>query len=63
MERIELLAERSKLEELLERYQTGYSSHKCTATRGELSAEATPERVAAVRGRISVIDRQLSQDN
>jgi phage shock protein A len=62
VQRVELLAERSRLEELLERYQADYSSHKGTDTRGELSADATPERIASVRAQISEIDRKLSED-
>ncbi len=58
MDRAEAVAERTRLQKLLDEYESGRIAHQ---ERGEAKRDVTPDRAANVRARIARLDQILSE--
>ena len=61
MNKEEALAERARLQKLLDAYEAGRLTHQDDEERGELMRDATPDRAGKVRARIARLDQLITE--
>ena len=61
MNKIEAHAERARLQDLLDAYQTGRLAHRDEDERRGLKREVTPDRADNVRARIARLDEAIAE--
>jgi hypothetical protein len=61
MDKKEALAERDRLQNLLDAYEAGRVAHQEEDDRGELTRDVTPDRAGNVRARIARLDQLITE--
>jgi hypothetical protein len=61
MEKSEALAERARLQKLLDAYEAGRPPQQAQAERGAPPSGATPDRAGNVRARIARLDQLITE--
>ena len=62
MTKDEIRAERARLQDLLDKYESGKATHYDEDETGQLRRDTTAERCASLRERIAHCDRKLAED-
>lgn len=63
MHKREALAERARLQKLLDSYEAGRRDHRAEDERRGMYRDATPDRAANVRARIARLDEIISKSD
>ena len=63
MEKTEALAERARLQKLLDGYDAGRLTRQDVNRRGKLTRDVTPDRGGNVRARIARLDQVINEIN
>lgn len=61
MDKAEALAERARLQNLLDGYEAGRLAHQEEGDRGKLTRDVTPDRAGNVRARIARLDQLITE--
>jgi hypothetical protein len=61
MDKTEAVAERARLQKLLDAYEAGRGAHQNPDDRGKGARDVTPDRADNVRARIARLDRVIAE--